>query len=322
MDLTETRRTGRTSDRDLARRLSAGFGALVGLTLALMVLGALVRAHEAGLSCPDWPLCFGEWVPRMDVRVAFEWSHRLLAGSVSLAFIGLSAACLARAPLRGSVGRHLAVAGALLATQILLGAFTVWLQLAAWTVTAHLLTANAFAVTLLWTSLRLREHARPLSARPPATAFARGGVALLGALLVLQIGLGGLVSSTYAGLACPEWPACNGGVWFPSTRGSVGLHLAHRWNGTALLVAYAAMAWLARHDAHLARAARWALGLATAQVVAGIANVGLGLPVEVTGLHSALAALLVLATAWTLREVWLRPGVETAREVAKLARAS
>ena len=73
-----------------ARRLAAGFAVLVALTLCLIVLGALVRAHEAGLACPDWPLCFGEFVPQMDLRVAFEWSHRVLAGSLSIAFAALA----------------------------------------------------------------------------------------------------------------------------------------------------------------------------------------------------------------------------------------
>jgi hypothetical protein len=47
------------------------------------VLGALVRAHEAGLACPDWPLCFGELVPRFDLKVAFEYGHRVTAGAVA-----------------------------------------------------------------------------------------------------------------------------------------------------------------------------------------------------------------------------------------------
>lgn len=55
------------------RKIATGFVALVVLTECLIVLGALVRAHEAGLACPDWPLCFGEFVPAFDLRVAFEW---------------------------------------------------------------------------------------------------------------------------------------------------------------------------------------------------------------------------------------------------------
>ena len=78
--------------RRRAGRLAAGFGALVVLTFGLIVLGALVRAHGAGLACPDWPLCFGELLPPMDFKVAFEWTHRLVAGCVALLFAGLAVA--------------------------------------------------------------------------------------------------------------------------------------------------------------------------------------------------------------------------------------
>ena len=65
-----------------AHRAAAAFLALTVATLGLVVLGALVRAHGAGLACPDWPLCFGNFVPAMDLRVAFEYSHRVLAWTV------------------------------------------------------------------------------------------------------------------------------------------------------------------------------------------------------------------------------------------------
>ena len=50
-----------------------------------------------------------------------------------------------------------------------------------------------------------------------------------------QIVLGGLVASSYAGLACPDWPTCNGGLWVPTLDGTVGLHVLHRFNGYAFL---------------------------------------------------------------------------------------
>ena len=128
----------------LARPLARGFAALCALTTGLIVLGALVRAHGAGLACPDWPLCFGELVPRMNLEVAFEWTHRLVAGTVSLLFVGLGAAALRDAELRPRVARLLAVGAALLALQVLLGALTVWHLLASWTVTSHLLVGNSF----------------------------------------------------------------------------------------------------------------------------------------------------------------------------------
>ena len=89
--------------------LGRAFALLVALTTALIVLGALVRAHGAGLACPDWPLCFGTLVPRMNLEVAFEWSHRLVAGSMSLGFVALAAATARDAALRARVGLLLAV---------------------------------------------------------------------------------------------------------------------------------------------------------------------------------------------------------------------
>ena len=56
----------------------------------LMTLGALVRAHDAGLACPDWPLCFGSFLPgrQMNVQVFLEWFHRLDAFGLQLQFSG------------------------------------------------------------------------------------------------------------------------------------------------------------------------------------------------------------------------------------------
>ncbi len=125
-------------------------------------------------------------------------------------------------------------------------------------------------------------------------------------LLALQIVLGGLVASRFAGLACPEWPTCNGGVWFPSFRGTVGIHLLHRLNGYALLLALGAAALTSRRLPGLQRLTVAALGLGLAQVVVGVANVLLGIPIELTSLHSALAAALVLTLTLAVREIVLR----------------
>jgi cytochrome c oxidase assembly protein subunit 15 len=290
------------ADDDFASALARAYAALCALTTALIVLGALVRAHGAGLACPDWPLCFGEVVPRMNLEVAFEWTHRLVAGSMSVAFAGLGALVLRRPALRRRARRTLAAAALLLATQVLLGALTVWHLLAAWTVTAHLLVGNAFNACLLLLALRLGSDAD----RPAVVAPARVRSALLAAagLLAIQLALGGLVSSTYAGLACPEWPRCNGGFWFPSLRGAVGVHLAHRWNAVLLLGALATAAAAARGVPRLGGLAALALALGVAQLAAGVANVLLSIPVEVTGLHSLLAALLVLATTASLHEAF------------------
>jgi cytochrome c oxidase assembly protein subunit 15 len=292
-------------DARAARQLAAGFLALLALTWALIVLGALVRAHGAGLACPDWPLCFGELVPRFDLKVAFEWGHRVTAGGVALAFAALAGLALKRSATRRATARLLAVAAALLVAQVVLGALTVWHLLASWSVTAHLLTGTSFALALLLVACALRELGAPVRrpVRSPATTRTLGLAALL---LALQIALGGLVSSNHAGLACPEWPTCNGGLWFPSFRGGIGLHLLHRYNGYLLLAALALAALASRRDQRLRGLAFAALGIGLLQVGVGIANVSFGLPVEVTALHSALATALAGALTLALREIALR----------------
>lgn len=307
-------RTAHT-EHDMRRRLArlAGcYQALVVVIFALIVLGALVRANDAGLACPDWPLCFGELVPAMDVKVGFEWSHRALAGLVTLAFLALAARTWRMVRYR----LHVVVVSALLLLQILLGALTVWELLAEWTVTSHLLAGNAVNVSILLLALRLRRAAKEtgracapesVAPRPALRLLVLAGAAAL--LTALQVTLGGLVSSSYSGLACPEWPTCSGGLWFPAWSGSVGLHLLHRTGGYLLVLALAALVLCTRGLSPAAQGARRALlgagCLGLGALGAGIANVLLAIPVEITALHSALAAALVLALTFACHEAFV-----------------
>jgi len=293
-----------TQERASATRLARGFWALVCATTLLIALGALVRANGAGLACPDWPLCFGEVIPEFDVKVGFEWSHRALAGSVAVGFVLLSIQTLRQPALGPQLRPWLAVAAVLLATQIILGALTVWQLLASWTVTSHLIVGNAVNAGFASIAWRLGQPAgRPRVGALPSS-LARTLVVGTAVLLLLQIALGGQVSSRFAGLACDEWPACHAGIWFPEFAGARGLHLLHRLAGYALIVALVASALATRGTGRLAGLLLGAACLGALQGVVGIANVLLRIPVEVTGLHSLLAASLVLATTVACHEAF------------------
>ncbi|MHC4818979.1 MAG: COX15/CtaA family protein, partial [Planctomycetota bacterium] len=108
------------------------------------------------------------------------------------------------------------------------------------------------------------------------------------------------------GAACPEWPACSGGVWIPTWDGNVGLHLLHRFNGYALLGVLAAAAAASRREPGLRGLTILAVALGLGEVLAGIANVRLGIPAEITGLHTGLAAALVLTLTLALRNIFTR----------------
>jgi heme A synthase len=309
-----TRPTGPTRSDDLtrsiqsddpgARGLARGFAVLACATYALIVLGALVRANGAGLACPDWPLCFGEVVPRFDVKVGFEWGHRVSASAVSLGFATLGLLTWRNPERRRAVGpRLLGLAAGLLALQVILGALTVWQLLAAWSVTSHLLTGNAFAACLVVAAARLFD-ASSQRTPPRYSSTMRSAVTLAALILVAQVALGGLVASKYAGLVCQEWPTCNNGEWFPGFEGALGLQITHRLAAYALALAIATAALLGRGPTRLGRLLVTASGLVIAQIAVGVANVLLRLPVEVTGTHSALAAGLIATMTLALREVW------------------
>ncbi len=290
--------------RATARNVGRAAACIALLAWCLVVFGALVRAHGAGLACPDWPLCFGEVIPEFDLRVGFEWGHRVMAGGLTLALIGLAVFVLRAAELRRRFGATFGWICGLLAVQIVLGGLTVLLGLAPWTVTAHLLVGNGFVVSLVWLARGLFECARgaPEARVAESAAVARLGAVCVG-LLLLQFALGGLVSSHYAGLACSTFPLCNGDSLAPAFTGQVGLHVLHRLNAYALCAAFGALAFFARDSERLGRTSRIAFGLVLLQAAVGVANVLLRLPIEVTALHSALATALAITTALFVREL-------------------
>ena len=292
----------RTPVEVFARRASIGFVVLALATYGLIVLGALVRAHGAGLSCPDWPLCFGQIVPTFDFRIALEWGHRLLASIVSFGLLGLTLYLRGVPDLIKRIRVPLVLAWVVLAVQVVLGGLTVLLGLAPWTVTAHLLVGNTFCATLLWVALDLRDASDPA----PTTAMSSTVRLLVFActiLVVAQMALGGLVSSHYAGLACSHFPTCNGTHIAPTFSGLIGIHVIHRLNAFALLSGFVALVFVTRgRPSRTGAYARHGLRLILLQIAVGVANVLMQLPVEVTALHSALAAAIVLITVSMLRE--------------------
>lgn len=290
----------------LIHRLAWG---LTVATVALVVFGATVRVHGAGLACPDWPLCFGQVVPQLDFQVGLEWGHRVLAGGISLGFVVLGGLIFReRAALPRFVPVLWGVAALVLAVQIVLGGLTVLHLLAQWTVTSHLLAGNTFAVMLFLLATSLGDARRGIVQRRPVGAPIRVAAVLLALVVPAQIALGGLVSSSYAGMTCPGFPACYDDVWFPTLSGPMGLQVMHRIGAWTLLGVAGLQAALALRGPPAARRRSLiVLGLVLAQGTLGALNVLWLLPVEITLLHSLGANLTALATAGLHYEIWRSP---------------
>lgn len=276
---------------------------LLVMIVGLMALGAGVRTMNAGLSCPDWPLCFGKVIPDFHPGVWFEFVHRAYAGMVALVYLATCVYVLLSSSTPKVVKRA-AVAGLIfLLLQIAAGALTV-LWLVKWfAVTTHLLLATLFFCSVLWMLLNLESN-RLLAARPPA--WFRIIAAIFALAVFVQIFMGGVVASTYAGSVCVDWPLC-AGQWVPTWAGPIGHQIIHRLIAYVLAlgtVTFAvALQVFARGQgenqfwvtATLLRWARIAAFIVVLQVGIGVANLVFYIPPWLTVLHQSVA-ILFLAT--------------------------
>jgi cytochrome c oxidase assembly protein subunit 15 len=114
-------------------------------TFVVIMFGASVTSNDAGLSVPDWPTSFGYLikVPHLVGGIRFEWSHRMVAGSLVVLTLGIAIWTLLVE--RRSWLRKLALAalGTVIAQAILGGMTVLFLQPPAVS-TAHAVLAHTF----------------------------------------------------------------------------------------------------------------------------------------------------------------------------------
>lgn len=290
-----------------------------GLALAVIVLGAYVRLSDAGLGCPDWPGCYGRatpWHAAGEIGAAHaadphgpvspakawkEMAHRYLAGALGLTILGVALLAWRRLPFRGRV-LPAVLLGVVLA-QALLGMWTVTLQLRPLVVAAHLLGGMTTLALLVWLCAGAAGPAHP------GLADVRRPARLLLALLLAQIALGGWVSANYAALACPDLPTCQGAWWpeadfatafgFGHAAGGLppealtAIHIAHRLGALVVLTFGLWLGWRLWSTPGLKGWGGGLQALLGAQVLLGLGNVMLSLPLPLAVAHNAGAALLL-----------------------------
>jgi cytochrome c oxidase assembly protein subunit 15 len=302
------------------------------LAVVVIGLGAYVRLSDAGLGCPDWPGCYGHWLgvpeaaheqqaaaaayPQQPVDAGKAWKemiHRYAAGTLGLLILGL---CLSawRAELRRQQSPTLpTLLLVIVGLQAALGMWTVTLLLKPVIVTLHLLGGMTTLALLLCLAL----SRRPVT---PSADVGLGTRALAAAALlavVVQIALGGWVSSNYAALACSDLPLCQG-QWRPAMDFAQAFSLHRELGQTAAGELLPATALTAIHWTHRVGALvvallagalavrllgsgerRWRhwggllLGLLLLQIALGLGNVLLALPLALAVAHNLGAAALL-----------------------------
>jgi cytochrome c oxidase assembly protein subunit 15 len=280
------------------------------LVYALIVLGALVRTTDSGLSCPDWPTCYGHWVPLpSDLaevpnlgytygQVMLEWVHRLIAGVI----LGPLVLVLAVLTFRRRRDRPaLALAGAVLVLLLLvqgaLGGLTVLDRNSPWSVAVHL--GNA----LLVLTVTLGIYAGAAGWRAPEGG---GGRLLTLAVAAWALALLAMVSAavtakTGSSLACTTWPLCDGALVPDLSDGGVRIHFAHRLLAAATGLTLLLLFWRSRVATGVPAGARRLAALAAALVILQIGLGGLVVLLEVpvwqAVLHQAVGVLTFAAVA-------------------------
>jgi cytochrome c oxidase assembly protein subunit 15 len=313
-------------------------------TYTLILVGALVRAAGAGLGCPDWPKCFGSWIPPLQAsqlppgwdpaqfNATLTWlgegmtpapAPLVVAALIFLGVLTIGLLIVATLVMALLWHRHRprllwpsVAATILVGFQGWLGGQVVRSGLEPWMITTHMVVALVIVTLLLYATFhaRLQRAGLPRSDDPARRRF-RVAVVTVIVLSLVQVGLGTNVRGAMEH-AVDENPELPRSEWVEQ----VGtLDKVHRGYSQLLLVATIGLAvWSRRrfrNDTGLVRAADASVALVVAQMILGAALVYMDVPPVAQLLHlSAASVYLGMLTLLALQSQ--REPVATADELA------
>ncbi|OGT62349.1 MAG: hypothetical protein A3E85_03690 [Gammaproteobacteria bacterium RIFCSPHIGHO2_12_FULL_45_12] len=289
----------------------------------MILLGAFTRLTHAGLSCPDWPNCYGfitaphttsqmqqaaQNYPLTPLNVKKAWTemtHRYVAGTEGLFILFLSFSILLTRQAKDTKSTLIAMGlMGLLCVQVTLGMLTVTEKLKPVIVLSHLLIGLSLLSMLWWAYLDL--HLRDDSFLVKTPKLALKPWLWLGFLVIaVQITLGGWVSTHDAGLACIDFPYCNGKLlpamqWQALNSDLITIHMLHRM-GAFVTAAYLSVLALFMLDNRAFQSiSKLILALLALQLTLGILNILWLRPVWIALTHHTVAILLLLTLITTL----------------------
>ena len=329
-----------------SRRMQALTMLTLFLTFDLVLFGAFTRLTDSGLGCPDWPGCYGSASPlgaKAEIAAAqsamptgpvthgkawIEMIHRYLATSVGVLILAMTAYAWLHRRSHPRAGGPLVMSRwwptmtlIWVCIQGAFGALTVTMKLFPAIVTLHLMGGLLLLVLLSVQAVKFAQ----MEGRQPLVGVSPGLRGLMWAsliLLVVQVALGGWVSTNYAVLACTDFPKCQGS-WWPNMNFQQGfelwralgltgtgepivfsaltaIHYMHRVAALVVLSLLALLAWRLNRVFALRKQSRWVALLITLQLVTGLSNVVLDWPLVAAVLHTGGAGALLMVISWGL----------------------
>ena len=296
-------------------------GITAGSTLVLIFVGSLVTSTGSGLAVPDWPLSYGTLFPPLVGGILYEHSHRMVAAGVGLLVVAQALVFTWREPRRWLRVLAWVAVGAIL-VQGGLGGLTVLFLLPTPISVTHAVLAQSLFLLLLGIAYAQSREWRRRAAGPPGPPL-RAAVALLPAVMFVQLMLGALMRHTESGLAIPDFPLMGGQViprfdermlhainatrfqllLEPVVMNQVVVHFLHRLGAavTGAVVVAANLDLRRRPEyATVRRLLPWVNWLLVAQGTLGVLTVlTVRLPL-VASLHVLLGAALLGLALWCL----------------------
>ena len=177
----------------------------IAATLFLIMVGGIVRAAGAGLGCPDWPKCYGLWIPPMHVselppgfdvdsfnafKTWTEYINRLIGVLVGFFIAANFLTSLRYRKSKPNVTISSLLALILVLFQAWLGGQVVRSGLASGMITLHMLLAMIIVGVLLYASFKSKEDFVELRmSNKSKQQFLRLGI-IIGVLSIIQMILG------------------------------------------------------------------------------------------------------------------------------------
>ncbi len=279
----------------------------------LIFIGGLVRVSGAGLGCPDWPRCYGLWIPPTSVNQLppqydpltfnpvltwIEYLNRLVGVIVGFFILILAGLAVKNFSRQVKILVPSLAALVLVLFQAWLGKIVVTSDLHPFIVTLHLVLALVIVSVLIYVAMQARELHNPevISLKNSNQSKVVFG---LWVAVMLQIVLGTQVREAIEWLS-REYPLLNEYDWLDQAE---GIRIAHSIYGTLLTVA---IVWLAqkqlrenRFSPFLHDVVNFSWAIAVSQLGIGGLLVKLGIPQAMQVFHQWMSSLLVgFVIAW------------------------
>jgi len=310
------------------------------LALIVVILGAYTRLGDAGLGCPDWPGCYGQLIvpdaadgtklegydrPLEAAKGWKEMVHRYAASILGLIILILWFLALRGKPQRFQSMALPSFTALFVMLQGAFGMWTVTLMVHPGIVTTHLIGGFVTTALLVW--LYLNQNSQTAAYRH---ILKRHKLLLFVTLFVLslQIVLGGWTSTNYAALSCgDQFPTCLDS-WWPNMDfaralywGPIGaeydyeygvlenqaraaIQMMHRIGALVTTTLIISLIFSFKHYVHLKNNLLLIGGLLTVQVILGILNIVLSLPMFIAVLHNTFALLLLLSIVSLIHKIF------------------